>query len=234
MDTPREVVSFRLSRVSLLLALCCLVCLSAVSTRADGTTFLSPGWDVSGALLMVGNDVCSGLPCTETISFSFDVGYVSVLPGFWEPYIVNLVANWTGDMGSFTEISAGPQIRNSITNYFAFFNDGTEIDIHPIPPIVIPPLNTLNWVPTDPPVFDGVELFSCGTTTCVTDFVVPPLGQGQTPPVVGIRQEEFGVFSVTPIAAPEPSMLSMLAFGLLALGLAAASKKIPHQWFAPV
>ena len=65
-----------LVRLSFSLVLVCFVWFSTQPARADGLPPPLPhAYNVSGALLLVGNNVCAGLPCTETIAFSFDLGY---------------------------------------------------------------------------------------------------------------------------------------------------------------
>ena len=205
-------MSFR--RLFPVLALVCFVWLSATPARAD--TLLPPAYDVTGALLIVGNNVCSGLPCTETVSFSFDLGYLEYLPGLFKPYIVNVVADWSGAL-AFTESSAGP-IPADLVFGFGLGEGGTEIDIRAPAPIR-GPMGFLNWVPTDPPVFENqAVLYSCGTTTCVTDLVPPPLQHA--PPDAGILLDGPAVFTVK--AIPEPATLTLLFSGLLLLGLGGA------------
>jgi hypothetical protein len=128
------VADLRFCRAFLLLALCCLACLSAVSTRADSfppPVFLPPSYQVSGALLIVGNDVCSGLPCTETIAFSFDFGYATFSgePGYF-PYVSNLLATGTGAL-PFTDSFTGPGFLNPNEGVFLALGGPTvsEFDI---------------------------------------------------------------------------------------------------------
>jgi hypothetical protein len=66
----------RFLRVLVLLVLGCFVWLSAIPACADGLPLLlPPAYNVSGALVIVGENACAGLPCTETIAFSFHFGY---------------------------------------------------------------------------------------------------------------------------------------------------------------
>jgi hypothetical protein len=220
----RHVVTLRLLRVVLFLALGCFVCLSAAPTRADELPspplIFPPSYQVTGAFLIVGNPVCGGLPCTETISFSFDFGYLILYPdsGFtdYTAYVSDVLANWSGPLGSFTESSAGqgPDVfpESGGPGPFLGFSNGTdEIDLHitSIPEVLTPVAPSLG----------GADLYACGTTTCLIDFG-PPNYQSETPPVQGIFASGPAEVTVTPIPAiPEPATLSLLACGLLVLGL---------------
>ena len=219
----REVGTFRFPRTFVLIALCCFGCFSATSARADGLTFvqLAPSYQVTGELTVVGNAVCSGLPCTETVSFSFDFGYfffpqTNTTPVFYEAYYSNLLADWSGALGSYTETFSGPNTFPSGAGNFLAFDDaaGDEIDINSSVSEVASPVV---------PSFGGPELDLCATATCVTDFSSVPTA---TPPVFPLVAGGTAVFTVTPIASPEPSILSMLAVGLFALGLAAAWRNV--------
>jgi hypothetical protein len=208
-------MSFR--RLFPVLALVCFVWLSAIPTRADGfNPSYSQEWNLSGALLIVGNDACGGAPCTETVSFSFDVGYVSFYPGIWQPYAgSNQVVHFSGDLGSF----AGGVGYLVPDNYFAFGGVGAEIDVHPIIPIT-GPMGFRNWVPTDPPVFENEAfMYRCGEINCPTDFAPFP-EPGPPPYYYGFEPQGPAVFTVT--AIPEPATLTLLFFGILLLGLGGA------------
>lgn len=210
----RHVVTFRLFKIVSLLALGCFVWLSTAPVRADQIptppVVLPPGWDVSGTLSIVGNNACSGLPCTETVAFSFDLGY-EFFPDVntYEAYIANVVNNWSGALGSFSTTNTGPERVNASQNIFGFFEPaGDEIDINIVQGFVSTPPVT--------PTLLGATLYTCGTTTCLTDFA-PPTFQGRTPPQFGILVGGPAEFTVTP--TPEPATLTLLVFGLFVLGL---------------
>jgi hypothetical protein len=208
-----RVVTFRFSRIVSLLALGCFVWLSTTPVRADQIV-LAPAWDVSGTLSIVGNNACSGLPCTETVAFSFDLGY-EFFPDVntYEAYIANVTENWSGDLGSFHVTTTGPQRVNASQNIFGFADPADdEIDINIIQGFVSTPPVT--------PSFVGATLYTCGTTTCLTDFA-PSLFQGRTPPQFGILVGGPAEFTVTP--TPEPATLTLLVCGLFILGLAGAT-----------
>lgn len=223
MSTRRGVASFRLSRTFGLFAMCCFACLLATPAPGDGLVQLPPTYDVTGTLQVVGNDVCSDLPCTENISLSFDFGYFFVPAGTFGPgqtpfylaYYSSFQANGSGALGSFTVSVPGPGTFGAGAGNFLAFDDasGDEIDIFSSVSSVAAPVA---------PSFGGPDLEVCETKTCVTDFSAEP---NANPPVFGHVAGGTGAFTVTPAATPEPSILSLLAFGLFALGLAGASKK---------
>jgi hypothetical protein len=218
-----EAATFRFSRTFVLIALCCFGSFSAASARADGLTFvqLAPSYQIAGELTVVGNAVCSGLPCAETVSFSFDFGYfffpqTNITPAFYRAYYSDLLANWSGALGSYTETLSGPYAFPAGSGNFLAFADapGDEIDIN---------LSVSEAASPVVPSFGGPELDLCATATCVTDFSSEPTA---TPPVFPLVAGGTAAFTVTPIASPEPSILSLLALALFALGLAAAWRKV--------
>lgn len=219
-----------LLRVLLSLALGSFVWLSATPARADGLPPpLPPAWDVTGALLLVGNNVCGGLPCTETIAFSFDAGY-QFLPAYnvYELYFSNLVQTGSGALGSFTDNTPGPQFLSNTPfypqypstlvpgacfgkdfNYIVFgYPVGAEIDLQVCQAFVSTPTT---------PLITGAYLYGCFTATCVTDFAPVPSG---TLPQPGIFKGALVSSSVTSI--PEPATLTLLLCGILLLGLGRA------------
>ena len=193
-------------------ALGCFVWLSAAPVRADGLPiFLPPSYTVSGALLIVGDNACSGLPCTETVAFSFDFGYQFLGKNFFVPYVAHLLANGSGALGSFTNSNAGPLFVDPEMNHIGFGDTaGDEIDIH-LSEFVVP-------APVAPSII-AADLFSCATTTCLTDFApqLVPLGAPQLGIFLGGSVES----RVT--AIPEPAMLISLVSGILLLGLRRAA-----------
>jgi hypothetical protein len=224
-----------LSRLLFSVALGWFVWLSAIPARADGLPPpLPPEWNVSGALLLVGNNVCAGLPCTETVAFSFDVGY-QFLPNFnaYEAYLTDLVGSGSGALGSFIQSDVGPFflgnpifpfndpagllpgacIGSPDAQLFGFAPGGNGINLHLCQAFVSTPAA---------PSISGADLYSCQTSTCLTDFAPAPF-QGHGLPQNGIFL--FGPVEFTVTAIPEPATLTLLFSGLLLLGLGAASRK---------
>lgn len=168
--------------------------------------------DVTGVLLIVGNDACAGLPCTETIAFSFDLGYeFNPEAPTYRAYISNVADNWSGPLGSFSQTITGlGATANADQNDLAFSDPtGEEIDIHVIQGFV-------STLPSAVTFSSYADLYSCGTTTCVTDFA-PSFFQGRTPPVFGLFVGGPAEFTVT--AIPEPATFSLLLCGLFVLGI---------------
>ena len=214
------------TRLSFSLVLVCFVWLSSsLPARADGLPPpLPPAYSVTGALLLAGNDVCAGLPCTETIAFSFDLGY-QFQPGLnlYEPYVVNLVDTWSGALGSFTQSTAGRHFLGDPTinpgggggcfgldsNFIGLFNrSGDEIDIHLCQGFVA--------APVAPSILDA-DLYGCHTAVCVTEF--SPF-QSQSLPQLGIFLNAPVGSKVTTI--PEPATITLLVFGMLVFGVGRA------------
>lgn len=184
---------------------------------------------VNGSLTIVGNNVCSGL-CVETVNFSFQLDeyairnaagtntyYVSIVPGASSVVSSGPLGTFDapfGPLGIFG-LPGGPE-----SNYIEFHSPSfsttspsSEIDI---------------WVSQDAvqapflPEIGGVDLFACGTQDCVMDFCIPghsftscsdarPLFRLYIPGAVNSV--------VTPISAPEPGTLPLLASAFLALFL---------------
>jgi hypothetical protein len=214
-----------LVRLSLSLVLVCFVWFSTQPARADGLPPpLPPAYNVSGALLLVGNNVCAGLPCTETIAFSFDLGY-QLKPdlNLYEPYVVHLVDTWSGALGSFTQSTPGLHFLSdpiippgsgggcfgADSNFIGLFNpSGDEIDIHLCQGFVSSPVA---------PSINNADLYGCRTAVCVTDFSNFPT---QTLPQLGIFLDAPVVSKVT--AIPEPAAITLLVLGMLVFGVGGA------------
>lgn len=229
MYTLREVGTLR--SVFLLFVSCFLICLAnAQSARADDIPpgALPPEWNVSGTASIVGNDACSGLPCTETIAFSFDVGYqfLSSETPPYEAYYTDLVMSGSGALGSFTGSVDGPLFLGTPSfsppgecfgldnNYLGLADPGGDsFNIH---------LCTAFASAPTAPALNGVDLYGCGTSQCAADFSFNP---SAPLPQLGLFVYGPVEYTVTPLVTPEPSMLSLLAVGLIALGLAGALRK---------
>lgn len=217
----RHVVVTWFRRAFLFVALCCFAFLSATKTRADALPPpLPPGYAVSGTLSLTGNNACAGLPCTETIAFSFDVGY-QFLPDLsvYQAYVADLTENGSGALGAFTESVPGPIFVSNADNHFIGLGDADfEVDIHMAENIVP--------APVAPSLLDFADLFSCETATCITDFA-PSEFQGSPPPIFGLRSPSGPVVSSVAMI-PEPATSGLLLCGLFVLGLlGAASRKLP-------
>ena len=223
----RPLLAFGYRSVFVFLALCCVAGFSAVPAMADGVPpppiFLPPAYQVTGAVLLVGNNVCAGLPCTETMAFSFDLGYEIPPPDtVFLAYIANIVDDWSGDLGSFNQSEPGPRHSGNPqgsfdggcttagdANYLPFTDPfGDEIDINLCNSFVLAPVA---------PSITSALLFECRSTTCTTDFGGPGLG----PPIV---RGALLQYTVAPI--PEPATLGLLACGFLVIGLEISRRKL--------
>jgi PEP-CTERM motif len=197
-----------LRRLSLLSVLSCLIAISTFPANADTV------YDVTGAALLVGNNVCSGLPCTETIAFSLDFGWEPYLTEY-EAYVSNLQAVGSGALGSFT-INSGPGKGGfgfGGDPFLALFDAaGDEIDLDPgiSMPTSRDPVASLT--PSAPTFY--LTLWSCKTMTCVTDFYPPDLQSG---PPFAFGNVIYGTVQYTVTAVPEPSAIALLALGIMAL-----------------
>lgn len=227
-DGAPQAVTLGLRKAFLLIALSCFACLFAAPAGADGLppNYLPPAYAISGAALLVGNDVCGGLPCTETVAFSFDFGY-QFLPDLdvYQAYLLNFAESASGALGSFTESFAGPFPPSEADNHFiALGNSDFELDIHSSVGIVPAPVT--------PSLLDFADLYSCETAACITDFA-PSDFQGEAPPIFGLHNPS-GPVVYTVTAIPEPATLALLLCGLLTLGLwEAISRKRRIQAMTP-
>src|SRR5215469_16139238 len=60
-------------------------------------------FDVTGVLTVIGNNVCNGTPCVETLRFSFDVALNQIVPGFFSAQILpSSDVNSLGPLGNFS------------------------------------------------------------------------------------------------------------------------------------
>jgi hypothetical protein len=197
---------------ALKLLLILLIC--SVPAMADGLPApLPPEWNVTGALLLVGNDVCAGLPCTESVAFSFDLGYQPLGFGFgYEAYFTNFRDSGSGALGTFTEQGgSGESFVNAERNHIGLgLPVGTEIDLH-LSVFVEP-------APVAPTVVFA-DLYTCFTSTCATDFA-PPEFSSLPLPINGVMTGAIVQSTVT--TTPEPATLTLLVSGIFLLGLGGA------------
>ena len=219
----RHVGIFLFRRAFPFFALCYFAFVAAIPAGADALPPpLPPGYAVSGTLSLTGNNVsvCGGF-CTETIAFSFDVGY-QFLPdlNIYQAYVADLTENGSGALGSFTISSPGGEdlVSNADNHFIPLGNADFEIDIH-LAENLVP-------APVTPSLLDFADLYSCETATCITDFA-PSGFQGSTPPIFGLHNPSGPVVSSVAMI-PEPATSGLLLCGLFALGLlGAASRKLP-------
>ena len=175
-------------------------------------------YDVTGALTIVGNDVCGGVPCVETLAFSFQVTYYPVFEYGSQYYAATLADTRITSFGPLTFTYLAWPFAGSGT-YMAFGNAaGDEIDIFP----------TFAAITGGPfGLYAGAQLYSCGTdfapdSVCVRDFSPYP-----TAPccVLAGGPLEATVTAVT----PEGSTISYLLIGFLfAFGLSCKRRHLSH------
>jgi hypothetical protein len=210
------------STVVIAVLLCVTAVFAARPARADGVNIVDE-YNVSGLLTITGNDACPPAPaCSETLSFSFLIGNAyDYLQG--EPFAAYVLPDSgtvesLGPLGQFALARVGvPGIVTDMCgaggdcNFINFYDQaGDEIDLHlavgfssaPIVPDII-----------------AADLFECGSqdSTCAEDFFPGGLG--------GIFNFGEVETTVTPVATPEPSSLSLLGAGLLSLMLFACGPK---------
>jgi hypothetical protein len=184
-----------------------VVGLTAVPAQA---TSIGPyTYDIDGQLSIVGNDVCSPSPCTETVHFAFRFQWVetgvtglfqvNVLPGFTEILATGpLGDSWRTVEGLFYSEYYFPMLDTS----------GNEIDLD------MPNL-TFTETPWIGPTFYAAELYACRTQICVTDFVRPDSGLGDSPPLTAIFLGGPLQYTATAVPVPELSTLFFLLAALL-------------------
>jgi hypothetical protein len=139
------------------------------------------------------------------------------LSGGYEAYAFNFVDSGSGALGSFTESFAGPtQLGGGPPfGYLVAGSPGGEIDIYAYPFSETP----------GPPSLGAASLYSCYTTTCVTDFIPTTLqngdvgvsGVGFQPPVQAIFLYAPVEFTATPVSTPEPPEWMLLLAGMIGL-----------------
>jgi hypothetical protein len=192
--------------------LCCLVCLSAIPASADSV------YQVTGALTIVGNDVCNGVPCVETLAFSFDVTWVPIPGGGYNPVILpNPKVTSFGPLGSFS-LPTGSIYEN---DYIPITDGQRGPDNYLSDEIDIYPLNAPVASSPQPLQLAGsAALYACGTAVCSADFVPLINAAGEGSPSGGPL-----VYSET--AVPEASALwyLLIGVGLILLTVAVRRRK---------
>jgi hypothetical protein len=191
-----------------LLSCLCLILLSLISTRADGST---PVYQVSGTLTVAGLPSC-GASCNETINFDFQLTYDAENCGGdcsqWDAVILSGTASgsgliggaWTlGGIGSPQAVTSEPPDSKSDANYIALEDAaGDEFDIY---------LNGNRYysaVPP-PPMIEGGYLYGCNSATCFNDL--DPLKADK-----GIY--DIGTLTSSTSVVPEPPQFTLIALGL--------------------
>lgn len=177
----------------------------AIPAHADSV------WNVTGTLSMTGNSGCSG-PCMETLNFHFDFQWLPLFPtsAVYRAAVVpgTMSVDSSGPLGKFTGGDFNPSV--SYITFSNSANDQLEFNVRH---------NTFGDRQTDPdapPIFFSPDLYSCGTVTCVTDFVPPDSPWfGKTPPLLGLFLPATLDYSLTRV--PEPSTGLLLLCGLLLL-----------------
>lgn len=213
----------RLRSVLIVCAFICAVGIFAAPAHADNVYY------VAGSATVVGNDACGASPCTEWINFSFDLTW-QPFASYYNPYYSNLVTNYSGSLGSFTQ--SGPALEPVVKvsplppgqcgstdfNYIPFFStEMGEVDINLCG-------DTEPQAPVAPQIDSYGQLYSCATAACVTDFA-PPIDQGQSA-ASGIFGPVSVEASVQSIPESEPSTITLLAVGMLALALEAIRRRL--------
>ena len=200
----------RLSISILVLVLAGIFSLSAVPARADSL----PTFDINGSMTLTGNNSCNG-PCVESIQFSFTLEYTAnCLLGACVVGPVHTSAS--GPLGVF---SAPDNLLVDRGYYLGFFNTtplraGDEVDLF---------LNLFNSSGNPDPAAAPSNLYACETANCVSD------GFNKYPGTGGLAG--FGLFNFdvaaqfTATKVPEPSTWSLLACGIIALGLLGAGAR---------
>ena len=186
----------RVIRLLLVLFIC------AVPAAADTV------YQVTGSATITGNPVCNGLPCTETIDFSFLVSYVFAGPDDYVAHLISVISlTSSGPLAPFNTMGA------SLDDYFPFSNSAfDEIDIDG-------PGGDAGPAPTPYPDLRSSVLFSCGFQSvdpvCVQDFTTP------------LNDRPHGTLDYTVSTVPEGSsrLYLLVGVGLGLFGMFARKQK---------
>lgn len=166
--------------------------------HADGGTVLA-SYDASGTIVVTGPT-----GTTETLTFTFtldqeyfgDPGSGAVLNAVPTPPVVTS----SGPLGTFT---FSQQIFSGVQGYGGFVNaQGDEIDLVLNPDIQIDNLTAPNALYAD--------VYACISATCQQML-------GLSAPFTAYGGAATETFTATPVNAPEPSPLALLAVGILVL-----------------
>lgn len=201
----------RLSNSIRFLMLILLFSLAGIPAHADNATY-----SITGVMVFTGNNTCTPAPCTESVAFSFDLGYQFNGVDYLAT-ASNGTSVWTGSIGSFTQSSPTLFIGNALQapsgggcsggpdpNYIGFFDIGTngttgdEADLHLCDNVEPTPVV---------PSLSFTDIYRCDTPACSSGF---------GPGIIfwpGVLED------VTIAQIPEPPTLLLLASGMLALGL---------------
>jgi hypothetical protein len=185
--------------------------LSAVPARADS---IPASFDINGSMTLTGNNSCSG-PCVETINFSFALEYAASC--IYGACVVGPVH--TSESGPLGIFNAPYDLSVDRGYYLGFFNAtptraGDEIDLY---------LNLFNSSGNPGPTALPSDLYACETANCVNDGFNRYPGTGG---LAGFGLYNFDVAAqFTATKVPEPSTWSLLACGIIALGLLRAAAR---------
>jgi hypothetical protein len=175
-----------------------------------------PTYAETGAFILIGNNVCGG-PCTEVVSFSFDVTFVAGaatnLPNLYVAQIIPGTFSYTATGPLNIPVSCGcisfedPYSAYQPYIFFASNQIGypEELDMR-----LLGASSPISAGTPGPLQFKDAYLFQCWDTTCLADFAYL---NGVT--IGPFAYTATGYMNATLV--PEPSVLEQLLIGILAL-----------------
>jgi hypothetical protein len=185
---------------------------------------------ISGTVLMVGNNSanCTPSPCSVVVDFTMQLDltpipdnnlFVQVIPNGENFKVSSSLGQPSGPLSAFEEYLANTQ-----SSYFGFivmpgFPGEVDLDF------------AIQYTPAGY-VFqaDGVQLFSCLSTSCVQDFIFPQDQQAFSGGCFNLSCEavaspvELVRFSAAPVS--ESSALSIAVCGLICLALSVFAHRV--------
>lgn len=187
-----------------------------------------PTYAETGGFVLIGNNVCGG-PCTEVVTFSFDVTFVAGaatnLPNLYVAQIIPGTFSYTATGPLNIPVSCGcisfedPYSAYQPYIFFASNQMGypEELDMR-----LLGASSPISAGTPGPLQFNDAYLFQCWDTTCLADFAYL---NGVT--IGPFAYTTTGYMNATLV--PEPPVLELLLIGILALAFLCRTRYSPWE-----